>query len=72
MTSKETIVLIGCFVPLIIIYIVMKLSVWIAAVNSEQEYVRQEPFRERGPFVANPYEDVDEKEEEYGSRTDYR
>ena len=50
----------------------MKLSVWIAAVNSEQEYVRQEPFRERGPFVANPYEDVDEKEEEYGSRTDYR
>ena len=50
----------------------MKLAVWLSAVSSEQEYVRKEPLRKRGPYVANPYEDVDEEEEEYGDRTDYR
>lgn len=66
------IILIGCFTPLIIIFIVMKLAVWIDAVNAEQDYVRQEPLRKRGPFVADAYADVDEEEEEYGNRTDYR
>jgi hypothetical protein len=66
------IILIGCFTPLIIIFIIMKFAVWIEAVNAETDYVKQEPFRERGPFVANPYADVDEEEEEYGSSTDYR
>ena len=68
----ETLILLSCFIPLIIIYIVMKLAVWISAVNAEQDYVRKEPLRERGPFVANAYADVDEEEEEYGDRTDYR
>jgi hypothetical protein len=68
----NTIILIGCFLPLAIIFVVMKLSVWISAVNSENEYVKQEPFRTRGPYLENPYEDVDEEEEEYGDRTDYR
>ena len=68
----NSIILIGCFTPLIIIFIVMKLAVWIDAVNAEQDYVRQEPLRKRGPFVANAYADVDEEEEEYGDRTDYR
>ena len=67
-----TIILIGCFTPLIIIFIGMKLAVWISAVNAEQDYVRQEPLRKRGPFVENPYADVDEEEEEYGDSTDYR
>ncbi len=66
------IILVGCFTPLIIIFIVMKLAVWIEAVNAEQDYVRQEPLRKRGPFLENPYADVDEEEEEYGSGTDYR
>ncbi len=61
-----------CFLPLAVIYIVMKFAVWLSAVNSESEYVRKEPSRKRGPYVANPYEDVDEEEEEYGDRTDYR
>ena len=68
----KTIILIGCFLPLIIIYIVMKLAVWVTAVNAEQDYVKREPLRKRGPFVANAYADVDEEEEEYGDRTDYR
>jgi len=65
-------ILIGCFTPLAIIFIVMKAAVWMSAVNEETDYVRKEPLRQRGPFVANPYADVDEEEEEYGSRTDYR
>ncbi len=50
----------------------MKLAVWVSAVNAEQDYVRQEPSRKRGPYVADAYADVDEEEEEYGDRTDYR
>ena len=69
---KYQLTLILCFTPLVIIYIVMKFAVWISAVNTESDYVRKEPLRKRGPFVANPYEDVDEEEEEYGDRTDYR
>lgn len=72
MMTNQTIVLIGCFLPLVIIYIVMKLAVWISAVNSENEYVKREPFRKRGPYLENAYGDVDEEEEEYGDRTDYR
>ena len=69
---KYQITLIACFLPLAIIYIVMKLAVWMSAINAESDYVRQEPLRKRGPFVENPYADVDEEEEEYGDRTDYR
>ena len=61
-----------CFTPLVIIYIVMKLAVWISAVNAESDYVRKEPLRKRGPYLENPYADVDEEEEEYGDSTDYR
>ena len=56
-----------CFLPLVVIYIVMKNAVWMSAIGVETEYVRREPLRKRGPYVANPYEDVDEEEEEYGS-----
>ena len=69
---KYQITLIACFLPLVIIYIVLKLAVWVEAVNAEQDYVKREPLRKRGPFVENAYADVDEKEEEYGDRTDYR
>ena len=65
-------ILIGCFFPLAIIWIIMKLSLWVSAVNGEQKYVRQESLKSHGPYVANPYEDVDTEEEEYGDRTDYR
>ena len=64
--------LILCLSPLVIIYIVMKLAVLASAVNTESDYVRKEPFRKRGPYLENPYEDVDAEEEEYGDRTDYR
>tara|TARA_B100000073_G_scaffold334032_1_gene326115 strand:+ start:248 stop:457 length:210 start_codon:yes stop_codon:yes gene_type:complete len=66
------VVLIACFSPLVVIWIIMKLGVLVSAVNSETDYVRKEPLRKRGPYVENPYADVDEEEEEYGDRTDYR
>ena len=64
--------LILCLSPLVIVFLLMKFIAWISAVNSEQSYVRKESFRKRGPYVENPYADLDEEEEEYGDRTDYR
>ena len=68
----KPLILVACFLPLGIIYIVMKLAVWVSVVNAENNYVRKEPLRKRGPYLENPYADVDEEEEEYGDRTDYR
>ena len=68
----NSIILIACFTPLALIWIIMKLSVWINAVNEEQNYVRAESKKPHGPYVADAYADVDEEEEEYGDRTDYR
>ena len=66
---KYQLTLLLCFAPLAIIYIVMKLAVLLSAVNAEQDYVRKEPLRKRGPYLENPYADVDEEEEEYGDST---
>ncbi len=68
----KPLILAACFLPLGIIYIVMKLAVWVSVVNAENNYVRKEPLRKRGPYVENPYADVDEEEEEFTDRTDYR
>jgi hypothetical protein len=68
----KPLILIACFLPLGIIYIVMKLSVWIATIEAERTYVRDDAKRPHGPYVENPYADVDEEDEEYGSKTDYR
>ena len=65
-------VLIACLSPIAIIFIVMKLAVLLSGIYSEEKYVESESRKPHGPYVANPYEDVDEEEEEYGNRTDYR
>ncbi len=69
---RQSLILAACLAPLGLIFIIMKLAVWMSAVNAESDYVKREPLRKRGPFVANAYADVDEEEEEYGDRTDYR
>ncbi len=69
---KSQVTLLLCFAPLAIIYIVMKIAVWMSAVNVEADYVRKEPLRKRGPYLADAYADVDEEEEEFGDRTDYQ
>ena len=50
--------------PIAIIWIVMKLSVWIFAVNDEKNYVRAKSKKPHGPYVADAYADVDEEEED--------
>ena len=66
------IILAACLSPLIVIFIVMKLAVWLSGIYSEEKYVESESRKPHGPYVADAYADVDEEEEEYGDRTDYR
>ena len=68
----NTVVLLACLSPIAVIFIVMKLAVFLSGIYSEEKYVESESRKPHGPYVANPYEDVDEEEEEYGDRTDYR
>lgn len=69
---KQSIILTLCFLPLGIIYIMMKLAVWIASIDTERTYVREDAKRPHGPYMVDPYADVDEEEEDYGDLTDYR
>ena len=62
-------ILIACFLPLVIIYIVMKLIVWLTATNAESTYVKKEYLRPHGPYLADAYADVDEEEDEYWNIT---
>ena len=62
----KSLILIFCFLPLVVIYIIMKLSVWIASIESETEYVREDSKRSHGPYLADAYADVDKEEEEFG------
>ena len=66
------VVLLACLSPIAIIFIVMKLAVFLSEIYSEEKYVESESKKPHGPYVANPYEDVDEEEEEFTDRTDYR
>ena len=66
------VILAACLSPLVIIFIVMKLAVWLSGIYSEEKYVEAESKKPHGPYLADAYADVDEEEEEYGDRTDYR
>ena len=66
------VILAACLSPLVIIFIVMKLAVWLSGIYSEEKYVEAESRKPQGPYLADAYADVDEEEEEYGDRTDYR
>ena len=68
----KPVVLIACFTPIAAIWIVMKLAVFLSGIYSEEKYVESESRKPHGPYLADAYADVDEEEEEYGSRTDYR
>lgn len=57
-------ILLLCFLPLIIIFILMKFILLVEESHKELTYVRKEPTRERGPYILDPYSDVDEKEDE--------
>ncbi len=59
----KPLVLIACFLPLGVIWLVMKLSLWLSSSVSEVNYVREDSKREHGPYVENPYGDIDEENE---------
>jgi hypothetical protein len=59
----KPLVLIACFLPLGVIWLVMKLSLWLSSSVSEVNYVREDAKREHGPYVENPYGDTDEESE---------
>ena len=63
-------ILIACFLPLVIIYVIMKLAVWLSATNAESTYVKKESKKPHGPYLAVAYADVDEEKEEYWNISD--
>ena len=60
-------VLIACFLPIAVIWLVMKLSLWLSSSVTEVNYVREDAKRQHGPYLDNPYADIDQEDEEYGS-----
>ncbi len=60
---KHALIVSLCFLPLAIIYVIMKVSVWLSSSVSEVNYVREDSKREHGPYVENAYGDVDEEAE---------
>ena len=54
-----------CFLPLIIIFILMKFVLLVEESHKELTYVRKEPTRKRGPFLENVYDEVEDEDESY-------
>lgn len=61
---KNALILSLCFLPLAIIYVIMKLSLWLSSSVSEVNYVREDAKREHGPYLEDAYGDVDQENEE--------
>ena len=61
---KHAVILSLCFLPLAVIYVIMKVSVWLSSSVSEVNYVREDSKREHGPYVENAYGDIDDENEE--------
>ena len=58
------VILAACLSPLVIIFIVMKLAVWLSGIYSEEKYVEAESRKPHGPYLADAYADVDEEEDD--------
>lgn len=55
-----------CLLPLAAIFVIMKVALLLSASVSETVYVKEDGKREHGPYVANPYADVDSEGEAEG------
>lgn len=60
---KQAVILSLCFLPLAIIYIVMKISLLLSSSASEIKHVKEEAKKPHGPYIMNAYEDVDKEED---------
>lgn len=52
-----------CFLPIAIIFIIIKISLLTSSSVSEVKYVREESTKPHGPYLDDAYGDVDKKEE---------
>ena len=50
----------------VVIFIVMKLSVLLSGIYTEEKYVKSESKKPHGPYLADAYADVDDEDEEHG------
>lgn len=64
---KQTLILSLCFLPLSVIFVFLKLSLWLSESLSEVKYVKEDVNRPHGPYVEDPYGDSEEKDENYGN-----
>ena len=60
----NSVILLLCFMPIVIIFIVMKLATWMSLTTFETKYIREEAKKSHGPYYPDAYADVDEEEEE--------
>lgn len=60
---KHALILSLCFLPLAIIYVIMKVLLWLSSSVSEIKYVKEDAKRSHGPYVENAYADIDDEKE---------
>lgn len=56
-----------CFLPLAVIFVVTKIALWLTETTKEVDYVAHEPERTRGPYLENPYGDLEDEKESDGN-----
>ena len=52
-----------CFLPIIIVWLLLKFVLLFEESYGEYDYVRRESKKPHGPYVEDPYGDIDEEEE---------
>jgi hypothetical protein len=55
-----------CFLPLAIIFIVTKISLWMSSATNEVKYVKEDAKRTDRTYLDDVYADLDAKEESDG------
>lgn len=60
---KNAVILSLCFLPLTIIFIVMKVSLWFSSSINEIKYVKEDAKQSPRTYLENVYADVDEEDE---------
>ena len=60
---KHALIISLCFLPLVIIYIIMKVSLWLSTTSAEITYIRKDAKLPHGPFLQNVYDDIDKENE---------
>lgn len=60
---NHTLIISLCFLPIAIIFLVTKISLWVFSSVSEVKYVEEDARRPHGPYLEDAYGDVDAKDE---------